>query len=75
MLLFICFAALTSCIQDDNIDNEGNSMQGFQISVSDTGFKTDNATRATENNYSTVFTNGDAIGIFAVRNGGIVSNI
>ena len=50
-------------------------MQGFQISVSDTGFKTDNATRATENNYSTVFTNGDAIGIFAVRNGGIVSNI
>lgn len=75
MLLFICFAALTSCTQDDNIDNEGNSMQGFQISVSDTGFKTDNATRATENNYSTVFTNGDAIGIFAVRNGGIVSNI
>lgn len=74
-LLFISFAALTSCTQDDNIGNEGNSMQSFQISVSDTGFKTDNATRATENDYSTIFVNGDAIGIFAVRNGEIVSNI
>lgn len=75
MLLLVGFAALTSCTQDDNIGNEGNPMQGFQISVSDTGFKTDNATRAIENNYSTIFTNGDAIGIFAVRNGEIVSNI
>lgn len=49
--------------------------QNFQISVSDTGFESDNTTRATENNYSTIFVNGDAIGIFAVRNGAIVSNI
>lgn len=74
-LLLVGFATLTSCTQDDNIGNEGNPMQGFQVSVSDTGFKTNNATRATENNYSTIFTNGDAIGIFAVRNGEIVSNI
>lgn len=74
-LLLVGFATLTSCTQDDNIGYEGNPMQGFQVSVSDTGFKTNNATRATENNYSTIFTNGDAIGIFAVRNGEIVSNI
>lgn len=75
MLLFVGLAALTSCTQDENIGNEGNPMQGFQISVTDTGFKTDNATRATEKDYATIFTNGDAIGIFAVRNGEIVSNI
>lgn len=75
ILLFVSFSALTSCTQDDNMDNEANSTQNFQISVSDTGFESDNATRATENNYSTIFANGDAIGIFAVRNGAIVSNI
>lgn len=75
ILLFVSFSALTSCTQDDNMDNEASSTQNFQISVSDTGFESDNTTRATENNYSTIFANGDAIGIFAVRNGAIVSNI
>lgn len=75
ILLFVSFSALTSCTQDDNMDNEASSTQNFQISVSDTGFESDNTTRATENNYSTIFVNGDAIGIFAVRNGAIVSNI
>jgi len=75
ILLFVSFSALTSCTQDDNMGNEASSTQNFQISVSDTGFESDNATRATENNYSTIFVNGDAIGIFAVRNGAIVSNI
>ena len=75
ILLFVSFSALTSCTQDDDMGNEAGSTQNFQISVSDTGFKSDNATRATENNYSTIFANGDAIGIFAVRNGAIVSNI
>lgn len=75
ILLFVSFSALTSCTQDDNMDNEASFTQNFQISVSDTGFESDNTTRATENNYSTIFVNGDAIGIFAVRNGAIVSNI
>lgn len=75
MLLFVGLAALTSCTQDDNIGNEGNPMQSFQIFVTDTGFDTGNATRAIENEYSTIFANGDAIGIFAVRNGSIVSDI
>ena len=75
ILLFVSFSALTSCTQDDNMGNEASSTQNFQISVSDTGFESDNTTRATENNYSTIFVNGDAIGIFAVRNGAIVSNI
>ena len=67
ILLFVSFSALTSCTQDDNMGNEASSTQNFQISVSDTGFESDNTTRATENNYSTIFVNGDAIGIFAVR--------
>ena len=75
ILLFVSFTALASCTQDDNMGNEEGAKQNFQISVSDTGFESDNATRATENNYSTIFANGDAIGIFAVRNGAIVSNI
>lgn len=75
ILLFVSFSALTSCTQDDNMGNEASSTQNFLISVSDTGFESDNTTRATENNYSTIFVNGDAIGIFAVRNGAIVSNI
>lgn len=75
ILLFVSFSALTSCIQDDNMSNEVSSTQNFQIFVSDTGFESDNATRATENNYSTIFVNGDAIGIFAVKNGKIVSDI
>ncbi|WP_342990897.1 MULTISPECIES: fimbrillin family protein [Bacteroides] len=75
ILLFVSFSALTSCTQDDNMGNEASSTQNFQISVSETGFESDNTTRATENNYSTIFVNGDAIGIFAVRNGAIVSNI
>ncbi len=75
ILLLVGFTALTSCNQDDNISNEEGTTQGFQITVSDTGFKTDNTTRAIENDYSTIFVNGDAIGIFAVRNGAIISNI
>lgn len=75
ILLFVSFTALSSCTQDDNMGNENGSTQNFRISVSDTGFESDNATRATESNYSTIFANGDAIGIFAVSNGAIVSNI
>lgn len=75
ILLFVSFSALTSCTQDDNMGNEEGFAQNFLISVSDTGFESDYTTRATENNYSTIFANGDAIGIFAVKNGKIVSDI
>lgn len=75
ILLFVSFTALSSCTKDDSMGNEEGATRNFQISVSDTGFESDHTTRATENNYSTIFANGDAIGIFAVRNGAIVSNI
>lgn len=75
IFLFVSLMTLVSCTQDENLDRDGNSTQSFQILVSDAGFKTDITTRATENGYSTKFVNGDAIGIFAVRNGEIVSNI
>lgn len=40
------------------------------VSVSDGGFKTD-GTRATENGYTTTFTAGDKIGVFAVVDGAV----
>ena len=53
------------------------TLQGFQISVSEDGFQTVNApgTRATENNYTTKFSEGDMIGIFAVKGENIVEDI
>lgn len=50
--------------------------KGFQISVSDEGFMDESGkTRATENGYTTRFSNGDAIGIFAVRGETVVEDI
>ena len=75
IILFASLAALSSCTQDESLNGEENTAKSFQIFVNDTGFNADNTTRATENDYATKFVNGDAIGIFAVRNGEIVSDI
>lgn len=78
MLLLAGAVSLASCSQDEEMEGDNmGSLQGFQISVSDDGFQDINAsgTRATENNYSTRFTEGDMLGIFAVKNKEIVSDI
>lgn len=70
MLLLAGTAIFASCSQDEEMSG-GNmdSIQGFQISVLDEGYQSidGNKTRATENDYSTKFAEGDAIGIFAVK--------
>lgn len=77
-MLLLGVVSLASCSQDDGIEGENmGTLQGFQISVSEDGFQTVNApgTRATENNYTTKFSEGDMIGIFAVKGENIVEDI
>lgn len=77
-MFFLAGAALlASCSQDEEaaLDNQ-DALKGFQISVTDEGFThADGATRAVESGYATRFTNGDEIGIFAVRGDAVVSDI
>lgn len=72
-MLFLAGAVIVaSCSQNEELGDENpDSLQGFQISVSDEGFIDMEAgrTRAVESGYTTRFSNGDAIGIFAVRGG------
>lgn len=75
ILLLASTAFFTSCSQDEEMGGENmESMQGFQISVFDAGYQDvdANKTRASESDYSTKFVEGDAIGIFAVKSGGII---
>ena len=77
-MLLLGVVSLASCSQDDGIEGENmGTLQGFQISVSEDGFQAVNApgTRATENNYTTKFSEGDMIGIFAVKGENIVEDI
>lgn len=75
-LLIAGIASFSSCSQEDDL-NEVNSSNGFQITVSDGGFlDTTPGTRAVENEYTTEFVDGDAIGVFAVdEKKNIVSDI
>ena len=78
MLLLVGTAIFVSCSQDEEMSGENmDSLQSFQISVLDGGFQDmdANKTRATESDYSTKFVEGDAIGVFAVRNEAIVGEI
>lgn len=72
-MLFLAGAVIVaSCSQNEELGDENpDSLQGFQITVSDEGFIDMEAgrTRAVESGYTTRFSNGDAIGIFAVRGG------
>ena len=55
-----------------------SATQSFSVSVSDGGYSpTDPSphTRATENGYTTTFTTGDKIGVFAVKDGAIVDGV
>ena len=72
-MLFLAGAAIVaSCSQNEELTGETpDSLQGFQISVSDEGFMDESGkTRATENGYTTRFSNGDAIGICGKRRNG-----
>lgn len=78
MLLLAGTALFASCSQDEEVGGENlESMKGFQINVFDEGYQRidGNNARATESDYSTKFAEGDAIGIFAVKNEMVVGEI
>ena len=69
-------AIIVSCSQNEEMEGMEFS-QNFQINVFDGGYQNIDAigTRAAEKDYSTKFTDGDAIGVFAVKNGNVVEDI
>ena len=80
--LFACLLAFCGCSTDELPDTEPTDGIGstapFTITVSDGGYASPDGnphTRATENGYRTDFTAGDQIGVFAVKNGEIVSGV
>ena len=71
---------LASCTADDNTTFVPNEAQRLSVTITDGGYTsatTDDtsatsATRATENGYTTEFTEGDACGLFVVRSGQMI---
>lgn len=78
IFLIVSITMFASCAQDEELNGDNvESLNGFQINVSDNGFQDldVNKTRATENGYVTKFADGDAIGVFAVKGSTVVSDI
>lgn len=64
-------ATVLSCTKETRPALPG---QDLKVTVSDNGFLTD-GTKATLDNRSTVFTEGDRIGVFGVKDGNIISQV
>ena len=67
---------LASCAQEEFLPAQGNEQQ-LTFSVTDGGYTSsadDKTTRTVENGYTTEFTQGDACGLYIVRNGNIVES-
>ena len=81
VVVFVSAFLLTGCSENELPSNENTDTNRttFTIEVSDGGYapavgeKSD--TRATENDYTTQFTAGDKIGVFAVKDGAIVAEV
>lgn len=81
VVVFVSAFLLTGCSENElpGDENTDTNHTTFTIEVSDGGYapaegeKPD--TRATENGYATQFTEGDKIGVFAVKNGAIVDGV
>lgn len=61
---------LTACTQEDFSQPGTGDAMSLSISVTDSGFN--GTSRAAENGYATAFTEGDACGLYLVRDGRIV---
>ena len=69
-------ACLASCSQEDFPINEPGGSQPLAITVTDGGYVSETPTRATEDDYRTEFTAGDACGLYVIDGGKtIVSNL
>ena len=88
VVVFASAFLLSGCSESElpgDDDNGNNNRPALTIEVSDGGYapaageKSDTrenpATRATENDYTTQFTAGDKIGVYAVKDGAIVDGV
>lgn len=76
--LCIMTSALAISCTTDNEAIEQTAGRTLTVAVTDNGFANPDGTRAQESDYTTTFTSGDKIGVFAVRNGELdtrVSNV
>lgn len=70
--IYLVIAALSiiSCSTEDITDSRQTAAtQILTVAVTDNGFANSDGTRAEENGYTTTFTSGDKIGVFAVKDG------
>ncbi len=74
-LLCVGIGVFVACTQEDILTSSNDDVVSFSIGVSQADFTLEDFTRATENGFSTVFSDSDAIGVFAVRNGAVVDGI
>lgn len=77
-LLAIAGLGLTSCSGDDLESNPSDNNSRFYVSVTDGGyFSTQDGiyTKSSEQGYTTEFTAGDQIGVFAVKNNQIIAEV
>lgn len=79
--LFASAVLLSGCSESELPGNgdDNNNLAALTIKVSDGGYASTagekSGTRATESNYTTTFTAGDKIGVYAVKNGAIVGGV
>ncbi len=65
---------LASCAEDDLATSKNSEKVGLSITVSQEGYST-GPTRTAYTGYTTTFSTGDAIGVYAVKDGEVVDNI
>lgn len=78
LLLVVTGIGLTACSADDMEGLQEEGTQRFSISVTDGGYTSTRDgihTKAVENGYTTEFTAGDKIGVFAVKGGAILTEV
>lgn len=76
-VLVACSLLVASCSQNDEIMERQDILEGsIHIMVADAGVQGDAETRAvTDAQYRTTFSDGDKMGIYAVKNGTVVADI
>lgn len=77
-LLAIVGLGLTSCSGDDLESNPRDDNSRFYVSVADAGYNSASNgihTKSSEQGYTTEFTAGDKIGVFAVKNNQIIAEV
>jgi hypothetical protein len=73
----VCSLLIASCSQNDEIMEQQDVKKGsIRIMVADVGVQGDAETRAvTDAQYRTTFSDGDKIGIYAIKDGAVVADI